>query len=73
MMGQEKSLNDPIKAGGIDEWQDYQLIQFDQELIVSQLQEYDDKKNCLTMPKVLNDRERDNYSKKTYGKSQDFR
>ena len=23
MMGQEKSLNDPIKSGETDEWQDY--------------------------------------------------
>ena len=45
MMGQEKSLNDPIKMGETDEWQDWLVDDsLDQELIVSQKQEYDDKK-----------------------------
>ena len=48
MMGQEKSLNDPIKAGEADEWQDWLVDDsLDQELIISQKQEYDDKKNYL--------------------------
>ena len=46
MMGQEKSLNDPIKNGETDEWQDWLVDDsLDQELIISQKQEYDDKKN----------------------------
>ena len=46
MMGQEKSLNDPIKKGESEEWQDWLVDDsLDQELIVSQKQEYDDKKN----------------------------
>ncbi len=61
MMGQEKSLNDPIKSGETDEWQDWLVDDsLDQELIVSQKQEYDDKKELLNdAMKVLNDRERE--------------
>ena len=34
MMGQEKSLNDPIKYGEADEWQDWLVDEsLDQELI----------------------------------------
>ena len=48
MMGQEKSLNDPIKSGESDEWQDWLVDDsLDQELIISQKQEYDDKKDLL--------------------------
>ena len=59
MMGQEKSLNAPIKIGETDEWQDWLVDDsLDQELIVSQKQEYDDKKELLTSAmKILNDRE----------------
>ena len=61
MMGQEKSLNDPIKAGEQDEWQDWLVDDsLDQELIVSQQQEYDDKKELLnTAMKILNEREKE--------------
>ena len=38
MMGQEKSLNDPIKNGETDEWQDWLVDRLDQELIISQKQ-----------------------------------
>ncbi|MFL2883519.1 MAG: RNA polymerase sigma factor RpoH [Pelagibacteraceae bacterium] len=60
MMGQEKSLNDPIKAGETDEWQDWLVDDhLDQELIMSQKQEYDDKKNLLNEAiNILTDRER---------------
>ena len=60
MMGQEKSLNDPIKSGETDEWQDWIIDdRLDQELIVSQKQEYDDKKELLeNAMKILNDREK---------------
>ena len=48
MMGQEKSLNDPIKSGESDEWQDWLVDEsLDQELIISQKQEYDDKKELI--------------------------
>ena len=48
MMGQEKSLNDPIKHGEADEWQDWLVDDsLDQELLISQKQEYDDKKELL--------------------------
>ena len=48
MMGQEKSLNDPIKDGESEEWQDWLVDEsLDQELIVSQKQEYDDKKRII--------------------------
>ena len=61
MMGQEKSLNDPIKNGETDEWQDWLVDDsLDQELIVSQKQEYDDKKELLIdAMKILNEREKD--------------
>ena len=61
MMGQEKSLNDPIKSGETDEWQDWLVDdRLDQELIVSQKQEYDDKKELLYEAiKILNDREKE--------------
>ncbi len=61
MMGQEKSLNDPIKSGETDEWQDWLVDDsLDQELIVSQKQEYNDKKELLNNAmKILNDREKE--------------
>mgnify|MGYP001359894533 CR=1 FL=1 len=61
MMGQEKSLNEPIKSGEKDEWQDWLVDNsLDQELIVSQKQEYDDKKELLNdAMKILNQREKD--------------
>ena len=60
MMGQEKSLNDPIKIGEKDEWQDWLVDEsLDQELLISQKQEYDDKKELLNSSmKILNERER---------------
>ena len=44
MMGQEKSLNDPIKSGETDEWQDWLVDKSaDRDLLVSHNQEYGDK------------------------------
>ncbi|MDC0369876.1 RNA polymerase sigma factor RpoH [Pelagibacteraceae bacterium] len=61
MMGQEKSLNAPIKSGESDEWQDWLVDDnLDQELILSQKQEYDDKKDLLNDAiKILNEREKE--------------
>ncbi len=61
MMGQEKSLNDPIKSGETDEWQDWLVDDsLDQELLVSQKQEYDDKKELLSSAmNMLNGREKE--------------
>jgi len=61
MMGQEKSLNDPIKSGETDEWQDWLVDDsLDQELIISQKQEYDYKKELLNSAmKILNEREKE--------------
>ena len=61
MMGKEKSLNDPIKSGETDEWQDWLVDKsLDQELIISQKQEYDDKKELLNgAMKILNEREKE--------------
>ena len=61
MMGQEKSLNDPIKGDEKSEWQDWLVDdRLDQELIVSQKQEYEDKKDLLKDAiRILNDRERE--------------
>jgi RNA polymerase sigma-32 factor len=61
MMGHEKSLNDPIKAGETDEWQDWLVDDsLDQELVMSQKQEFDDKKALLTQAiTILNEREKE--------------
>ena len=61
LMGHEKSLNDPIKAGETDEWQDWLIDdRLDQELIMSQKQEFDDKKELLyDAMTILNDREKE--------------
>ena len=61
MMGQEKSLNDPIKSGESDEWQDWLVDDsLDQELLISQKQEYEDKKELLkSAMKILNEREKE--------------
>ncbi len=61
MMGQEKSLNDPIKSGEAEEWQDWLVDDsLDQELVISQKQEYDDKKELLKdAMNILNDREKE--------------
>jgi len=61
LMGHEKSLNDPIKAGETDEWQDWLVDEhLDQELIMSQKQEFDDKKELLNEAMtILNDREKE--------------
>ena len=61
LMGHEKSLNDPIKAGETDEWQDWLVDDhLDQELIVSQKQEFDEKKELLSQAMtILNDREKE--------------
>ncbi len=60
MMGKEKSLNQPIKPGEDDEWQDWVVDDtLDQELYVAQKQELDEKKSLLHETiKILNDRER---------------
>ena len=59
MMGQEKSLNSPIKAGETDEWQDWLVDEnLDQELLLSQKQEFDDRKELLkNAMSILNERE----------------
>ena len=61
MMGQEKSLNAPIKSGEEDEWQDWIVDDsLDQELLISQQQEYNDKKELLNSAmKILNEREKE--------------
>ena len=61
LMGHEKSLNDPIKAGETDEWQDWLVDDhLDQELIMSQKQEFDDKKELLyEAMTILDDREKE--------------
>ena len=70
MMGQEKSLNDPIKSDETDEWQDWLVDdRLDQELIISQKQEYDDKKKLLDdAMKILNDREKEIISARRFQK-----
>ncbi len=60
MMGNEKSLNEPIKSGEKNEWQDWVVDKnLDQELLISQKQELDEKKSLLyEAMKVLNEREK---------------
>jgi RNA polymerase sigma-32 factor len=59
MMGQEKSLNSPIKDGETDEWQDWLVDEnLDQELLLSQKQEFDDRKELLNSSmSILDERE----------------
>ena len=59
MMGQEKSLNSPIKDGEADEWQDWLVDEnLDQELLLSQKQEFDDRKELLNNSmSILDERE----------------
>jgi RNA polymerase sigma-32 factor len=59
MMGQEKSLNSPIKTGENEEWQDWLVDEnLDQELLVSQQQEFEDRKELLkNSMRILNERE----------------
>ena len=61
LMGQEKSLNDPIKSGESEEWQDWLVDdRLDQELLISQKQELEDKKNLLQDTiKMLSPREKE--------------
>ena len=61
MMGQEKSLNDPVKSGENAEWQDWLVDDsLDQELATSQKQELDEKKELLYGSiNILNDREKE--------------
>ncbi len=61
MMSQEKSLNDPIKDGETDEWQDWLVDDsLDQELQLSQEQEFNDKKLLLeSAMKILSNREKE--------------
>ena len=61
MMGQEKSLNSPVKDGETDEWQDWLVDEsLDQELLISQKQEYEDRKDLLYKAmSILNDREKE--------------
>ena len=60
-MGQEKSLNSPVKDGEADEWQDWLVDEsLDQELLISQKQEYEDRKDLLYKAmSILNDREKE--------------
>ena len=60
LMGQEKSLNDPIKDGENTEWQDWLVDEsLDQELLASQKQELEDKKELLYKSiGILNEREK---------------
>ena len=59
MMGKEKSLNSPIKDGENEEWQDWLVDEnLDQELMLSQQQEFDDRKELLkNAMSILNLRE----------------
>ena len=58
--GKEFSLNAQV-GGDVDEWQDWLVDKsLDQELMISQKQEYDDKKNLLNdAMKILNEREKE--------------
>ena len=57
----DRSLNAPIKSGENDEWQDWLVDEtLDQELLISQKQEYEDKKELLkSAMQTLNDREKE--------------
>ncbi len=61
MMGQEKSLNSPVKDGEREEWQDWLVDEnLDQELLLSQQQEFNDRKELLkNAMNILDEREAD--------------
>ena len=61
MMGQEKSLNDPIKSGETDEWQDWLVDkELDHDLKFAHQEEMEQRRDLLKDSiKVLNDRERE--------------
>jgi RNA polymerase sigma-32 factor len=61
MMGQEKSLNDPIKSGETDEWQDWLVDkELDHDLKFAHREEMEQRKDLLKESiKILNDRERE--------------
>ena len=63
-------MNDPLKSGETDEWQDWLVDEtLDQELAISQKQEYEDKKNFKSAMKILMKEKRNNHCTKTYWKS----
>jgi len=61
LFGKEKSLNDPIKDGNGDEWQDWLVDEkIDQELKLSHQQELDQRKSLMEKSmNVLNTREKE--------------
>ena len=61
MMGQEKSLNDPIKSGETDEWQDWLVDkELDHDLKFAHQEEMEQRKDLLQDSiKILNDREKE--------------
>ena len=61
MSGKEKSLNDPIKDENGTEWQDWLVDNsLDQELKISQSQEFNERKKLMTESmNVLNSREKE--------------
>jgi len=60
LSGKEKSLNDPVKDENGTEWQDWLVDNnIDQELALSQKQEFSQRKNLMNEAmNILNDRER---------------
>ena len=61
LLGKEKSLNDPIKDGDGQEWQDWLVDDsLDQELKLSQNQEFNERKNLMNASiNILNQREKE--------------
>ena len=61
LQGKEKSLNDPIKDEGGQEWQDWLVDNnLDQELKLSQVQELNERKNLMNISmNILNPREKE--------------
>ena len=59
MMGQEKSLNAPIKSGETDEWQDWLVDEdADQEVKLAEREELSKRKSLLSKAiNILNERE----------------
>ena len=61
MMGNEKSLNEPIKSGEKSEWQDWVVDKnLDQELSLSQKQELEQRRDLMfESMNILNEREKE--------------
>ena len=74
MMGQEKSLNDPIKNGETEEWQDWLVDDsLDQELMILKNKNTMIKELLDNAMQILNEREKEIIIKKISRRTKNIR